>query len=113
VYINRLTLLNGFQAAVQRSFQLQMLTPSGSVLPPGGVITQEMRVVATSNVSSDCDLLLLLQLQIVATFSGDTADAFAHTVRARWPAAGGTDGGQWIPRAAAGAGGRRVELRLY
>jgi len=28
-----------------------MLTPSGSVLPPGGVITQEMRVVATSNVS--------------------------------------------------------------
>ncbi|KAH8354672.1 hypothetical protein KR084_001553 [Drosophila pseudotakahashii] len=40
------------KAAVQRSFQLQMLTPSGSVLPPGGVITQEMRVVATSNVSS-------------------------------------------------------------
>lgn len=27
-----------------------MLSPSGSVLPPGGVITQEMRVVSTSNV---------------------------------------------------------------
>ncbi|XP_030386724.1 AP-1 complex subunit gamma-1 isoform X1 [Scaptodrosophila lebanonensis] len=37
------------QAAVQKSFRLQMLTPSDSVLPPGGVITQEMRVVATSN----------------------------------------------------------------
>jgi len=68
VYINRLTLLNGFQAAVQRSFQLQMLTPSGSVLPPGGVITQEMRVVATSNVSSDysSDIFYFNQLQIVA-----------------------------------------------
>ncbi|XP_017094669.2 AP-1 complex subunit gamma-1 isoform X2 [Drosophila bipectinata] len=39
------------KAAVQRSFQLQMLTPSGSLLPPGGVITQEMRVVATSNAT--------------------------------------------------------------
>lgn len=39
------------QAAVQKSFELQMLPPSGSMLPPGGVITQEMRVVATSNVS--------------------------------------------------------------
>ena len=28
-----------------------MLSPSDSVLPPGGVITQEMRVVSTSNVS--------------------------------------------------------------
>ncbi|XP_022208944.2 AP-1 complex subunit gamma-1 isoform X4 [Drosophila obscura] len=37
------------KAAVQKSFQLQMLTPSGNLLPPGGVITQEMRVVATSN----------------------------------------------------------------
>lgn len=36
---------------MQKSFELQMLPPSGSVLPPGGVITQEMRVVATSNVS--------------------------------------------------------------
>ncbi|BFG00444.1 AP-1 complex subunit gamma-1 [Drosophila madeirensis] len=37
------------KAAVQKSFQLQMLTPSGNLLPPGGIITQEMRVVATSN----------------------------------------------------------------
>lgn len=32
------------QAAVPKSFQLQMLPPSGSVLLPGGQITQEMRV---------------------------------------------------------------------
>ncbi|KRK06606.1 AP-1 complex subunit gamma-1 isoform X2 [Drosophila yakuba] len=49
------------QAAVQRSFQLQMLTPSGSVLPPGGVITQEMRVVATSNAT----LRMRLRIQYV------------------------------------------------
>lgn len=30
-----------FQAAVPKSFTLQMLSPSGSVLPPGGVITQD------------------------------------------------------------------------
>uniref|UniRef100_A0A1A9W220 AP-1 complex subunit gamma n=1 Tax=Glossina brevipalpis TaxID=37001 RepID=A0A1A9W220_9MUSC len=40
-----------FQAAVPRSFTLQMLSPSSSVLPPGGVITQEMRVVSTSNAA--------------------------------------------------------------
>ncbi|XP_052849155.1 AP-1 complex subunit gamma-1 isoform X2 [Drosophila gunungcola] len=49
------------KAAVQRSFQLQMLTPSGSVLPPGGVITQEMRVVATSNAT----LRMRLRIQYV------------------------------------------------
>ncbi|XP_012158788.1 AP-1 complex subunit gamma-1 isoform X1 [Ceratitis capitata] len=38
-----------FQAAVPKVFTLQMLSPSGSVLPPGGIITQEMRVVSTSN----------------------------------------------------------------
>jgi AP-1 complex subunit gamma-1 len=32
------------QAAVPKSFQLQMLPPSGSVILPGGQITQEMRV---------------------------------------------------------------------
>lgn len=37
-----------FQAAVPRSFTLQMLSPSGSTLPPGGTITQELRVVSTS-----------------------------------------------------------------
>ncbi|KAM7346949.1 adaptor protein complex 1, gamma subunit isoform 1-T6 [Cochliomyia hominivorax] len=40
-----------FQAAVPKSFSLQMLSPSGSVLPPGGVITQEMRVVSTSSAT--------------------------------------------------------------
>ncbi|XP_036318388.1 AP-1 complex subunit gamma-1 isoform X2 [Rhagoletis pomonella] len=40
-----------FQAAVPRVFTLQMLSPSGSVLLPGGVITQEMRVVSSSNAT--------------------------------------------------------------
>lgn len=37
-----------FQAAVPKSFTLQMLSPSGSVLPPGGTITQEMRLTNSS-----------------------------------------------------------------
>lgn len=37
-----------FQAAVPKSFQLQMMSPSGSVMLPGGQITQEMRVKSNS-----------------------------------------------------------------
>lgn len=39
-----------FQAAVPKSFTLQMLSPSGSVLPPGGTISQEMRLTSSSKV---------------------------------------------------------------
>lgn len=39
-----------FQAAVPKSFTLQMLSPSGSVLPPGGTITQEMRLTNSAKV---------------------------------------------------------------
>lgn len=39
-----------FQAAVPKSFTLQMLSPSGSILPPGGVITQEMRLTNSAKV---------------------------------------------------------------
>lgn len=42
-----------FQAAVPKSFTLQMLSPSGSVLPPGGTITQEMRLTCSAKVSFD------------------------------------------------------------
>lgn len=41
-----------FQAAVPKSFTLQMLSPSGSVLPPGGTITQEMRLTNSAKVSA-------------------------------------------------------------
>lgn len=44
-------LLFPFQAAVPRSFSLQMLSPSGSALPPGGTITQEMRITSTAKVN--------------------------------------------------------------
>lgn len=40
-----------FQAAVPKSFTLQMLSPSGSVLPPGGTITQEMRLTSSAKVN--------------------------------------------------------------
>lgn len=41
-----------FQAAVQRSFALQLLPPSGTVLAAGGgVITQEVRLSSRTNVS--------------------------------------------------------------
>lgn len=43
-----------FQAAVPKSFTLQMLSPSGSVLPPGGTITQEMRLTSSAKVSFFC-----------------------------------------------------------
>lgn len=39
-----------FQAAVPKSFTLQMLSPSGSVLPSGGTITQEMRLTNSAKV---------------------------------------------------------------
>lgn len=42
-----------FQAAVPKSFTLQMLSPSGSVLPPGGTITQEMRLTNSAKVRRD------------------------------------------------------------
>lgn len=41
-----------FQAAVPKSFQLQMMSPSGSVLAPGATISQEMRLTSSSKVSS-------------------------------------------------------------
>lgn len=63
-----LTIIVHFQAAVPKSFQLQMLSPSGSTLPPGGVITQEMRVTNSAKVSEDeelGDLLLIILLILV------------------------------------------------
>lgn len=52
-----------FQAAVPKSFTLQMLSPSGSVLPPGGLITQEMRVVSTSSVSLSTNKTFILNIK--------------------------------------------------
>ncbi|XP_065155576.1 AP-1 complex subunit gamma-1 isoform X2 [Atheta coriaria] len=37
-----------FQAAVPKTFQLQMLSPSGTVISPNGVVTQVLRVVNPS-----------------------------------------------------------------
>ncbi|XP_031628830.1 AP-1 complex subunit gamma-1 isoform X2 [Contarinia nasturtii] len=50
-----------FQAAVPKSFTLQMLSPSGSVLPPGGTISQEMRLTS----SSKCALRMRLRISYV------------------------------------------------
>lgn len=40
-----------FQAAVPKSFTLQMLSPSGSILSPSGTITQEMRLTCSAKVN--------------------------------------------------------------
>ncbi|XP_055539245.1 AP-1 complex subunit gamma-1 isoform X4 [Wyeomyia smithii] len=65
-----------FQAAVPRSFSLQMLSPSGSTLPPGGTITQEMRVSSTAKatlrmrlrISYQCDGNPILEQTEVSGF---------------------------------------------
>ncbi|XP_072389178.1 AP-1 complex subunit gamma-1 isoform X1 [Diabrotica undecimpunctata] len=40
-----------FQVAVPRSFQLQMFSPSGTVLPPNGQVTQDFRVTNPSRAA--------------------------------------------------------------
>lgn len=39
-----------FQAAVPKSFQMQMSLPSGAVLAPGATISQEMRLTSSTKV---------------------------------------------------------------
>lgn len=41
-----------FQAAVPKTFQLQMMSPSGTVIVPNGQITQVLRVTNPNKVSS-------------------------------------------------------------
>lgn len=38
-----------FQAAVPKTFQLQMMPPSGTVIPPNGCVTQVLRVTNSTN----------------------------------------------------------------
>ncbi|KAJ6638465.1 AP-1 complex subunit gamma-1, partial [Pseudolycoriella hygida] len=52
-----------FQAAVPKSFTLQMLSPSGSMLPPGGTITQEMRLTCSSKAN--------LRMRLRISYSSD------------------------------------------
>ncbi|XP_055712406.1 AP-1 complex subunit gamma-1 isoform X4 [Phlebotomus papatasi] len=54
-----------FQAAVPKSFTLQMLSPSGSTLLPGGVVTQEMRVTQSAKA------FLRMRLRISYTTDGN------------------------------------------
>uniref|UniRef100_A0A1L8DVQ8 AP-1 complex subunit gamma n=1 Tax=Nyssomyia neivai TaxID=330878 RepID=A0A1L8DVQ8_9DIPT len=54
-----------FQAAVPKSFTLQMLSPSGSTLLPGSTITQEMRISQSSKA------LLRMRLRISYTTDGN------------------------------------------
>ncbi|KAL5277957.1 AP1G1 family protein [Megaselia abdita] len=53
-----------FQAAVPRSFTLQMMSPSGTTLPPGGSLTQEMTVSCTTNA------VLKMRLRISYVING-------------------------------------------
>lgn len=71
-----------FQAAVPKSFTLQMLSPSGTVLPPNGTITQEMRVTRSANavlrmrlrISYNVDGNPVLEQSEVSGFDEDAFD---------------------------------------
>ncbi|XP_017778337.1 PREDICTED: AP-1 complex subunit gamma-1 isoform X2 [Nicrophorus vespilloides] len=54
-----------FQAAVPKSFQLQMLSPSGTVILPNGVVTQVLRVVNPSKS------MLRMRLRISYSIDGN------------------------------------------
>lgn len=86
-----------FQAAVQRSFALQLLPPSGTVLAAGGgVITQEVRLSSRTNVSGD-GVLNLSVSNSGFLYKGGVANASAHLVSAGRRAGGArADGGQRI-----------------
>lgn len=93
-----------FQAAVPKSFTLQMLSPSGSVLPPGGVITQEMRLTSSAKVSYFTNPFLFFykptfhadsfQFQSLGHPSYETSD-FIHS---RCWSNIGTNRSNWFPR---------------
>ncbi|XP_077292607.1 adaptor protein complex 1, gamma subunit isoform X2 [Arctopsyche grandis] len=60
-----------FQAAVPRTFQIQMLSPSGAVIPSQGQVTQVLKVTNTSKAA--------LRLRIKVSYSVDGATVLEQT----------------------------------
>jgi Adaptin C-terminal domain len=70
------------QAAVPKSFTLQMLSPSGTTLPSsGGQITQEMRISSSAQVSQVSDFSCRLQIFRVPSFPGHIKNANSYLLR--------------------------------
>lgn len=94
-----LTIIVHFQAAVPKSFQLQMLSPSGSTLPPGGVITQEMRVTNSAKVRNWEMFYLLFCSFLYFLVQGCVTNEIADLVpAARQRSGAGANGSEWVQR---------------
>ncbi|XP_018377894.1 PREDICTED: AP-1 complex subunit gamma-1 isoform X2 [Trachymyrmex cornetzi] len=60
-----------FQAAVPRTFQLQMLSPSSTVIPPSGQVTQVLRVTNMSRAQ--------LRMRLRISYTGPTGSVLEQT----------------------------------
>ncbi|XP_018301037.1 AP-1 complex subunit gamma-1 isoform X2 [Mycetomoellerius zeteki] len=60
-----------FQAAVPRTFQLQMLSPSSTVIPPSGQVTQVMRVTNMNRAQ--------LRMRLRISYTGPTGSVLEQT----------------------------------
>lgn len=60
-----------FQAAVPRTFQLQMLSPSGTVIPPSGQVTQVLRVTNMNRAQ--------LRMRLRISYTGPTGSVLEQT----------------------------------
>ncbi|XP_024868554.1 AP-1 complex subunit gamma-1 isoform X7 [Temnothorax curvispinosus] len=60
-----------FQAAVPRTFQLQMLSPSSTVIPPSGQVTQVLRVTNMNRAS--------LRMRLRISYTGPTGPVLEQT----------------------------------
>nr|XP_012218422.1 PREDICTED: AP-1 complex subunit gamma-1 isoform X7 [Linepithema humile] len=60
-----------FQAAVPRTFQLQMLSPSGTVIPPSGQVTQVLRVTNMNRAA--------LRMRLRISYTGPTGPVLEQT----------------------------------
>ncbi|XP_046424926.1 AP-1 complex subunit gamma-1 isoform X2 [Neodiprion fabricii] len=60
-----------FQAAVPKTFQLQMLSPSGTVIPPSGQVTQVMKVTNINKAA--------LRMRLRISYTGDSGPVLEQT----------------------------------
>ncbi|XP_072763896.1 AP-1 complex subunit gamma-1 isoform X5 [Anoplolepis gracilipes] len=67
-----------FQAAVPRTFQLQMLSPSGTVIPPCGQVTQVLRVTNMNRA--------MLRMRLRISYTGPTGPVLEQTEVNNFPA---------------------------
>ncbi|KAI5697752.1 hypothetical protein M8J75_015123 [Diaphorina citri] len=64
-----------FQAAVPKTFQLQMLPPSDTNIPPGSQVTQTLRVAkANNNVQASLRMRIKVSYNVNGTFIQDQAE---------------------------------------